>query len=61
MVAGWGSWGGLGVKSRKRRPKTQKPPDAPKKSRRDTGLKHVIIAEEQIGKKLAAHLVSGRK
>ena len=47
------------MKASKRRPKIQKAPaDPPKKPRKDAGMKHVIIAEDQIGKKLARHLVS---
>ncbi len=60
VCAGWGNWGGLGVKARKKRTKeTQKLPNShAKKPRTDSGMKHVIIAENQINKKLKKHLVS---
>ena len=60
LLSGWGSWGGMGVKAKKKRKEADMAPPTvrTKKPRRDAGMKHVIIAENQISKKLERHLVS---
>ena len=54
--SGWGSWGGEGVRPPKKKPKVK--PRLPRKRREDSGMKHVIIPEEQRNRKIVEHLVS---
>ena len=45
LLPGWGSWGGEGTTTSKRKQKSLKMPTKP--IRKDSGLKHVIISEQR--------------
>ncbi|KAL2315201.1 U3 snoRNP protein Utp14 [Schizosaccharomyces pombe] len=46
-LPGWGSWGGVGVKQRKTKPKVKKIAGLDPSKRKDSKLKHVIINEKR--------------
>jgi len=48
----------MGAKPKRKQREAEAAPATAKKPRRDAGMKHVIIAENQISKKLEKHLVS---